>query len=93
MPSTVERRSKGPMWKGVKLANLVVVVCYFPVAWIGYYKFGNSVEDNILLSLEKPVWLVVLANAFVVVHVIGSYQVNILIFAYNNFFSFLNLVV
>ncbi|KAL2903536.1 Lysine histidine transporter 2, partial [Bienertia sinuspersici] len=69
MPSTAERRSKGPMWKGVKLAYFVVAICYFPVAWIGYYTFGNSVEDNILLSLEKPVWLVVLANAFVVVHV------------------------
>ncbi|XP_056684776.1 lysine histidine transporter-like 2 [Spinacia oleracea] len=75
MPSSPEKPSKGPMWKGVMLAYVVVAFCYFPVAWIGYHTFGNKVEDNILLSLEKPVWLIVVANAFVVVHVIGSYQV------------------
>ncbi|KAH7549752.1 hypothetical protein JRO89_XS13G0076700 [Xanthoceras sorbifolium] len=50
IPSTPERPSKKPMWKGV-------------------------VEDNVLLSLEKPRWLVATANMFVVIHVIGSYQV------------------
>lgn len=78
MPSTPEKPSKGPMWKGVMIAYVVVFLCYFPVAWIGYYVFGNDVEDNILLSLEKPTWLIVLANSFVIIHVIGSYQVIIL---------------
>lgn len=36
--------------------------------------FGNSVADNILTSLNKPTWLIVAANMFVVIHVIGSYQ-------------------
>ena len=76
IPSTPEKPSKGPMWKGVIFAYVVVAACYFPVAWVGFYIFGNSVEDNILLSLEKPTWLIVMANAFVLVHVIGSYQVN-----------------
>ncbi|KAL9263025.1 Lysine histidine transporter 1-like protein [Drosera capensis] len=75
IPSTPEKPSKGPMWKGVVFAYLVVAVCYFPVAFIGYYVFGNSVEDNILISLEKPAWLIVTANAFVVIHVVGSYQI------------------
>ncbi|KAB2610096.1 lysine histidine transporter 1-like [Pyrus ussuriensis x Pyrus communis] len=66
--------SKKPMWRGVVLAYLVVALCYFPVALIGYYTFGNAVEDNILISLEKPEWLIITANMFVVVHVIGSYQ-------------------
>ncbi|KAJ6314798.1 hypothetical protein OIU78_018307 [Salix suchowensis] len=35
----------------------------------------RSVEDNILISLEKPTWLIVAANMFVVIHVIGSYQI------------------
>lgn len=63
------------MWRGVVLAYLVVALCYFPVALIGYYIFGDKVEDNILISLEKPKWLIIAANMFVVVHVIGSYQV------------------
>lgn len=75
IPSTPEKPSKKPMWKGVMVAYLVVALCYFPVAILGYWVFGKDVEDNILLSLEKPRWLIVAANAFVVVHVIGSYQV------------------
>ncbi|KAK3410297.1 hypothetical protein EUGRSUZ_J02298 [Eucalyptus grandis] len=47
IPSTPEKPSKGPMWRG----------------------------DDILVSLNKPKWLIALANMFVVIHVIGSYQV------------------
>lgn len=75
IPSTPEKPSKKPMWKGVIVAYIVVALCYFPVAMVGYGVFGNSVEDNILMSLEKPGWLVAIANMFVVIHVIGSYQV------------------
>ncbi|XP_009616066.1 lysine histidine transporter 2-like [Nicotiana tomentosiformis] len=75
MPSSPEKPAKKPMWKGVIFAYIVVALCYFPVAFVGYAVFGKSVEDNILISLEKPAWLIIIANAFVVVHVIGSYQV------------------
>lgn len=75
IPSTPEKPSKGPMWKGVIVAYIVVALCYFPVALIGFYIFGNEVSDNILISLEKPKWLIAMANMFVVFHVIGSYQI------------------
>uniref|UniRef100_A0A7N0UW68 Amino acid transporter transmembrane domain-containing protein n=1 Tax=Kalanchoe fedtschenkoi TaxID=63787 RepID=A0A7N0UW68_KALFE len=75
IPSTPEKPSKGPMWKGVVVAYIVVALCYFPVALVGFYIFGNQVEDNILISLEKPAWLIAMANMFVVIHVIGSYQI------------------
>ncbi|XP_055805378.1 lysine histidine transporter 1-like [Solanum dulcamara] len=75
IPSTPEKPSKGPMWRGVVVAYIVVAVCYFPVAIVGYWVFGNSVEENILISLNKPTWLIVMANIFVVIHVIGSYQI------------------
>ncbi|KAK3023602.1 hypothetical protein RJ639_044062 [Escallonia herrerae] len=75
IPSTPEKPSKGPMWKGVIVAYIVVALCYFPVSMIGYWMYGNEVSDNILISLEKPVWLIAMANMFVVVHVIGSYQI------------------
>lgn len=77
IPSTPEKPSKKPMWTGVVIAYIIVALCYFPVSMVGYWVFGNSVEDNILLSLEKPAWLVAIANLAVVIHVIGSYQVNI----------------
>lgn len=76
MPSTPENPSKKPMWKGVIFAYIVVALCYFPVAFVGYWVFGKNVEDNVLLSLEKPAWLIAAANMFVVLHVIGSYQVT-----------------
>ncbi|KAL8052713.1 hypothetical protein ABFX02_05G023500 [Erythranthe guttata] len=75
IPSTPEKPSKKPMWKGVIFAYAIVAICYFPVAFVGYYVYGNSVDDNILVTLEKPRWLIAAANLFVLVHVIGSYQV------------------
>lgn len=63
------------MWRGVVIAYIVVALCYFPVAILGYYFFGNKVDDNILITLQKPKWLIAAANMFVVFHVIGSYQV------------------
>jgi amino acid permease len=75
IPSTPENPSKTSMWRGVIVAYIVVALCYFPVAFIGYGMFGNMVSDNILITLEKPTWLIAMANLFVVVHVIGSYQI------------------
>ncbi|KAG0492847.1 hypothetical protein HPP92_006245 [Vanilla planifolia] len=75
IPSSPENPSKKPMWKGVIVAYIIVAICYFPVAFVGYYVFGNAVDDNILITLEKPTWLIAAANMFVVVHVIGSYQI------------------
>lgn len=75
IPSTPETPSKKPMWRGVIVAYIVVALCYFPVSMIGYKIFGNTVEDNILISLEHPPMLIAIANLFVVIHVIGSYHV------------------
>ncbi|GFY88168.1 lysine histidine transporter 2 [Actinidia rufa] len=53
----------------------------YAVALVGFYMFGNSVEDNILNTMEKPNWLVAMANLFVVIHLIGGYQKELQIFA------------
>ncbi|KAL4305047.1 hypothetical protein AHAS_Ahas16G0039200 [Arachis hypogaea] len=58
MPSSAEKPSKIAMWKGCVWAYIGVAICYFPVAFVGYYMFGNAVEDNILITLEHPAWLV-----------------------------------
>ena len=76
IPSTPENPSKKPMWRGVVVAYIMVAICYFPVSFIGYWAFGNQVDDNILITLNKPKWLIALANMMVVIHVIGSYQVH-----------------
>lgn len=75
IPSSPERPSKIPMWRGVMFAYFIVALCYFPVAIVGYWAFGQTVSDNLLLTLRKPDWLIAVANMMVGIHVIGSYQV------------------
>lgn len=76
MPSTPQNPSRRPMWKGVIVAYIIVALCYFPVAIIGFWVFGNKVDENILTTLNKPRWLIAMANMFVVIHLVGSYQVS-----------------
>lgn len=76
MPSTQDKPSKIPMWKGVVFAYVVIGLCYIPVAVSGYWIFGNAVDENILFSLQQPTWLVAMANMLVVVHLVGGYQIN-----------------
>ncbi|KAF3431815.1 hypothetical protein FNV43_RR26551 [Rhamnella rubrinervis] len=75
IPSTPEKPSKVPMWKGAIGAYFINAICYFPVALIGYWAFGQDVDDNVLMALKRPEWLIASANLMVVIHVIGSYQV------------------
>lgn len=64
-----------PMMRGVWVAYAVVSWCYFGVSIAGYWAFGNAVEDNVIFSIGHPKWMVAMADLFVTVHVIGSYQV------------------
>lgn len=75
IPSTPAKPSKKPMWKGVVVAYLIVAACYLSVAIAGFWAFGSVVEDDVLISLKKPGWLIAIANGMVFIHVIGSYQV------------------
>ncbi|EFJ25874.1 hypothetical protein SELMODRAFT_270979 [Selaginella moellendorffii] len=76
IPSSPQKPSKVPMWRGVVVAYIVVAMCYFPVSLVGYWAFGNDTSyDNVLQRLGRPEWLIAAANLMVVVHVIGSYQI------------------
>ncbi|KAG5060425.1 hypothetical protein JHK87_001454 [Glycine soja] len=50
------------MWHGALGAYFINAVCYFPVALIGYWTFGQAVDDNVLMELERPAWLIASAN-------------------------------
>ena len=73
IPSTPEKPSRIPMWHGALGAYFINAICYFPVALIGYWAFGQAVDDNVLMALEKPAWLIASANLMVFIHVVGSY--------------------
>ena len=75
-PSTPDRPSKVPMWRGVLVAYALVAWCYFSVSLAGYYAFGDAVSSNVLQSVGKPLWVVAMANFMVFIHVLGSYQVS-----------------
>ena len=75
--ATIPSPSKKPMWRGVVVAYIIVAICYFCVSVGGFWAFGDQVDDDVLVTLEKPDWLIIIANFMVFIHVLGSYQVNI----------------
>ncbi|KAI3499271.1 hypothetical protein L1887_35066 [Cichorium endivia] len=46
LPSTPNRSSARLMWKGVAASYLIIAVCFFPVAIVGYWAFGNKIPVN-----------------------------------------------
>ena len=67
----------------MKKATLVGVgtttVFYMLSGGLGYAAFGNNAPGNILtgFGFYNPYWLVDFANACVVVHLAGAYQVTL----------------
>nr|CAD1826701.1 unnamed protein product [Ananas comosus var. bracteatus] len=53
IPSTPAEPSKATMWRGTVAAYFVTALCYFPVAMIGYWAFGQDVDDNVLMALRR----------------------------------------
>lgn len=50
MPSTVQRPAHVPMWRGLITANVMVALCYFPLAIGGYWAYGNKMLPGGLLN-------------------------------------------
>ncbi|XP_076883490.1 lysine histidine transporter-like 7 [Bidens hawaiensis] len=46
MPSTPNRASSKFMLKGMIASYLVIAMCFFPIAIVGYWAFGNKVPTN-----------------------------------------------
>lgn len=67
--------------KAMKKASLIGVstttVFYALCGCIGYAAFGNRAPGNLLtgFGFYEPFWLVDLANVFIVVHLVGAFQV------------------
>jgi hypothetical protein len=66
-PSTIKR-----MMTSVNVTFILTALCYFSVAITGFWAFGNSVKPNVLVSLDKPVGVIVAANLAVFLHVMGE---------------------
>ncbi|KAL5729002.1 Amino acid permease 6 [Ranunculus cassubicifolius] len=66
--------------KLMKKANLVGIssttVIYVMCGCVGYAAFGNDAPGNMLtgFGFYEPFWLVDIANVFIVVHLVGAFQ-------------------
>ncbi|WJZ84767.1 hypothetical protein VitviT2T_004358 [Vitis vinifera] len=73
--------SSKPEIKVMKKANMISVaattVFYMMCGCLGYAAFGNSAPGNMLIGFGfyEPFWLIDLANIFIVLHLVGAYQV------------------
>lgn len=66
------------MKKATTLAIVVTTSFYMAVGCIGYGGFGNDAPGNLLtgFGFYNPYWLIDIANVFIMVHLVGAYQVR-----------------
>jgi hypothetical protein len=65
------------MKKATALSVAVTTVIYMLCGCVGYAAFGADALNNLLtgFGFYEPFWLLDVANAAVVVHLVGTYQV------------------
>ena len=89
IPSTSVKSSTKEMSHAVWITYTVVALCYFPVAFAVYAVYGNQAAGNVLSFYmfhkagtipighdHVPQALNITANLMLIIHLIGSYQVN-----------------
>ncbi|KAF8031769.1 hypothetical protein BT93_D0858 [Corymbia citriodora subsp. variegata] len=72
-PPPENQTMKAASWKAVVITTFFYLCC----GCFGYAAFGDSTPGNILtgFGFYKPYWLVNLANACIVLHLVGAYQI------------------
>ncbi|KAL6641797.1 hypothetical protein ACP70R_019978 [Stipagrostis hirtigluma subsp. patula] len=65
------------MKKATAVSAATTTAFYVLCGCMGYAAFGNAAPDNLLtgFGFYEPYWLVDVANAAIVVHLVGAYQV------------------
>ena len=69
------------MKKASMIAILITTFFYLCCACFGYAAFGNQTPGNLLtgFGFYEPYWLIDFANACIVLHLVGGYQVIVLL--------------
>ncbi len=67
------------MKKATTLAIFITTGFYMAVGMIGYGAFGDEAPTNLLTGFGffNPYWLIDIANVFIMVHLVGAYQVGV----------------
>ncbi|XP_009609944.1 putative amino acid permease 7 isoform X2 [Nicotiana tabacum] len=63
------------MKKASMSAIVITTFFYLCCSGFGYAAFGNDTPGNLLTGFYEPFWLVDFANACIVLHLVGGYQV------------------
>ncbi|BFG18510.1 hypothetical protein CerSpe_047840 [Prunus speciosa] len=65
------------MKKAVSIGGLVMIIVFLMCGSLGYAAFGDKTPENLLAGFgdDMAFWLVDMANVFIVVHIVGAYQV------------------
>lgn len=53
MPSSLKHPSHIPMWRGVRVAYVIIALCLYPIAIGGFYAYGNRVRSTSNLHSSK----------------------------------------
>ncbi|CAI9104814.1 OLC1v1003577C1 [Oldenlandia corymbosa var. corymbosa] len=83
MPSNEKHPSRVPMWRGVKVAYLIVALCLFPLAIGGYWAYGRLIPANggmlsalfAFHSRDVARSILGLMSFFVIVNAVSSFQI------------------
>ena len=67
------------MKKATLLGVATTTVFYMLCGCMGYAAFGDNAPGNLLtgFGFYNPFWLIDIANAAIVIHLVGAYQVSI----------------
>lgn len=92
-------KSPPPENRTMKRASLIGIcittVYYMSVGCVGYAAFGDTAPGNILtgFGFYNPYWLVDFANACIVVHLVGAYQVQTNLFPMTKSVPYFNVII
>ncbi|KAL5557766.1 hypothetical protein UlMin_033977 [Ulmus minor] len=83
MPSSEKNPSRVPMWRGVKVAYLIVAMCIFPLAIVGYWAYGHKIPANggMLTAIyqyhgrDTSKFVLALTSLFVIINAVSSFQI------------------
>ena len=68
------------MKKASTISITITTIFYLLCAGFGYAAFGGNTPGNLLtgFGFYEPYWLIDFANACIVIHLVGGYQVLLL---------------
>jgi amino acid permease len=69
---------KGANVIGVSTMTMIFLLC----SCLGYAAFGDQTPGNIFAAFYEPYWIVALGDVFIIIHMIGAYQVGSLLFQF-----------